>query len=72
MGIIEAIKVASKFSGYCPEVIRRWAMAVFVDFFGNISCLEDVDDDELYEVLSSNRGCHSKVTSLIEILSQSS
>ena len=25
MGIIEAVKMSSKYTGYCPEVIRRWA-----------------------------------------------
>ena len=65
MGIIEATKVASKFTGFCGEVIRRWAMTVFADFFGSISCVADVDDDDLDEVLSSKCGCHSKVISLI-------
>ena len=64
MGVIEATRVACKFSGFSAEVIRRWATNVF-DLFGNVSCVEDVDDDDIVEVLSSKRGCHSKVTSLI-------
>ena len=64
MGIIEATRVACKFSGFSAEVIRRWATNVF-DLFGNVSCVEDVDEDDLVEVLSSKRGCHSKVMSLI-------
>ncbi len=40
-------------------------MSVFGDFFATVSCLEDVDDDDLDRVLSSQRGCYSKFTSLI-------
>ncbi len=65
MGIIEATEAASKFSGFSGEVIRRWAMNVFAEFFGSVSCVEDVDDEDLIKVLSSKRGCHSKVVSLI-------
>ena len=64
-GIIAATNVASKYTGFCAEVVRRWAMAVYADFFGSISCVEDVDDDDLDEVFSSKRGCHSKVISII-------
>ena len=31
----------------------------------SISCVEDVEDEELEEVLESSRGCHSKITSLL-------
>ncbi len=34
-------------------------------FFRRSLCVEDVDDIELEQVLSSNTECHSKVTSLI-------
>ncbi len=40
-------------------------MTVFGDFFAGLSCVENVEDAELEQVLSSNTGCHSKVTSLI-------
>ena len=29
------------------EVIRRWAMSCFGEFFATISCLEDIEDEEL-------------------------
>ena len=31
----------------------------------SISCVEDVEDKELEEVLESSRGCHLKITSLL-------
>ena len=64
-GIIAATNVASKFTGFCAEVVRRWAMAVYADFFGSISCVVDVDDDDFDEVFSSNVVATSKVISLI-------
>ena len=41
MGIIEATKVASKFTGFCG-----WAMTVFADFFGSISGVKPKNTQE--------------------------
>ena len=40
-------------------------MSVFADFLAIVSCAEDIENDDLEWVLSSNEGCHSKITSLI-------
>ena len=36
-------------------------MSCFDEFFAAISCLEDIEDEELSDALSSNRGCYTKV-----------
>ena len=40
-------------------------MAIFADFFANVSYVEDVDNKDLKKVLLSKEGCYSKVTPLI-------
>ena len=64
MGIIEACELSSACMGYSSETIRLWAVSCFRDFFGDLSCLEDVDNECLETELSSNRGKHPKIESL--------
>ena len=35
---------------------------MFADFLVSVSCAEDIENDDLETVLSSNKGCHSKIT----------
>lgn len=63
--ILEAAETASLYSGFSAQVIRRWAMTDFVQIFASTSCLEDTSDEEISDALSSQRGSHSKLTSLI-------
>ena len=66
-GIIESCKQASRITGYQSEVIRRWAVACFRDFFGGISNIDDITDEILTSEFSSDQGRHSKVRgSLVE------
>ena len=64
-GVLDACKMAAKFTGFNPEVIRRWAMDIFLDFFGSTSNIDDIDDEAMEAELMSSRGKHSKCDSLM-------
>ena len=64
-GILEACNLAAKFTGFSPQVIRRWAEAVFRDYFGATSSIDDIDDESLGAELMSSRGKHPKWVSLV-------
>ncbi len=34
-------------------------MNVFAELFGSVSCIEDLDNDDIVQVLSCNRGFYS-------------
>jgi hypothetical protein len=63
--VLKACDTASRFTGFNSEVVRRWAAAVFLDFFATTSNIDDVDDASLEVELSSSRGKHPKWLSLI-------
>ena len=65
MKVMEAAKTSAQYTAFAAEVIRRWAMSCSGEFFATISCLEDIEDEELSDALSSNRGCYTRVVSLI-------
>ena len=46
-GILAATAEAAKYTGFSSEVIRRWAVECFHDFFGHLSNIDDVTDKEL-------------------------
>ncbi len=64
--ILDACNLAAKFTGFSPRVIRRWAEAVFRDFFGAITNIDDADDEALEAELTSSRGKHPKWNSLVQ------
>ncbi|ORU94723.1 MAG: hypothetical protein A6F71_09525 [Cycloclasticus sp. symbiont of Poecilosclerida sp. M] len=64
-GIMTACAQASSFTHFAVEVIRRWAVDVFRDYFGTLSCIEDVTDMSLETELKSSRGRHPKHMSLM-------
>ncbi len=64
-GICTACNLASKYTDFSPAVIRRWAQAVFLDFFGSTANIYDVDDETLEAELMSSRGKHPKLLSLM-------
>ena len=61
---MEACKQAAKYTGFAAEVIRRWAWGIFVEYFGRVGNIDDVDDDEIATELESNKGKHPKSLSL--------
>ena len=63
-GILAACRVASKFTGFSAEVIRRWACTTYVEYFGKIVNIDDIDDEEIASELASNKGKHPKWISL--------
>ncbi len=63
--ILDACKQVAVFTSISSEVIRRWAVEIFRDYFGELSSLEDVTDANLEMALSSNRGRHPKWVSMI-------
>jgi hypothetical protein len=63
--IMEAAEMASVCSGFSSTRIRKWAAAVFCDYFGNISNLDDITDDQLNRELESGKGRHPKWVSLM-------
>ena len=44
-GIIDACNLAAKCTGFHIDAIRKWAGAVFRDFFGTIAYIDNVDDE---------------------------
>ena len=64
-GIIDACNLAAKCTGFHIDAIRKWAGAVFRDFFGTVANIDNVDDEALEGELISNRGKHPKWISLI-------
>ena len=64
--ILEACNIASKYTGFSSQVIRRWAEFVLVDLFASTSNIDNIDDEELELQLHSNRGKHSKCESLLD------
>ena len=64
-GILQACTLASKFTGFNAEVIRRWAEVVFRDFLFTTANIDDVDDDALENELMSSKGKHPKWISLM-------
>ena len=65
-GIIQACNLASKITGFSPQVVRRWADAVFLGFFATTANIDDVDDDVMESELESSRGKFSKWESLLD------
>ena len=45
--ILAACRVASKFTGFSAEVIHRWACTTYVEYFGKIVNIDDIDDEEI-------------------------
>ena len=46
--------------GFNSDVIRRWAGAVFCDYFGAVANIDDVDDETIEAELTSSRGKYPK------------
>ena len=44
-GILAATAEAAKYTGFSSEVIRRWAVECFHDFFGHLSNIDDVTEE---------------------------
>ena len=49
--ILSACNVASRYTGFCVEVIRRWAESIFGEFFGVLSNIDNVDTETDYGAL---------------------
>ena len=49
---MEACNLAAKFTEFSPQVICRWAEAVYCDFFGTTSNIDDITDESLCEGVS--------------------
>ena len=64
-GILQACSLASKFTGFNAEVIRRWAEVWFRDFLFTTANIDDVDDETLESELMTSRGKHPKWISLM-------
>jgi hypothetical protein len=63
--VIDACTMAAKVTGFNSEVIRRWAVNVFLGFFGSTSNIDDIDDEAMETELMSNKGKHPKWDSLM-------
>ena len=63
--IVDACNLAGRCTGFNPDVVYRWARAVFRDFLGAVSNIDDVDDQSLETELVSSKGRHPKWESLI-------
>ena len=63
--IVDACNLAGRCTGFNPDVVRRWARAVFCDFLGAVSNIDYVDDQSLETELVSSKGRHPKWESLI-------
>lgn len=59
-----ACKIASRYSGFSDEVVRRWSRAFFLDYLGELANIDDADDSAVEAELDSSRGRHPKVKSL--------
>ena len=61
-GIIEACEQASSVTSFSAEVIRRWAVEVFRDYFSTLSTIEEVTDKslekELYQAEAGTPNTH--------------
>lgn len=53
-GVLDACTEAAKFTGFNAEVIRRWAEAVFRDFFFVTANIDNVDDELLESELKGS------------------
>ena len=62
---MDACNFAAKCTGFNSDVIRRWAGAVFCDYFGAVANIDDVDDETIEAELTSSRGKHPKWNSLM-------
>ena len=54
MGILESCKVAGIATGFNDQVVWKWAKAIYVDFFGILTSLEDVTEDRLDKELHTH------------------
>ena len=57
MGILQACSLAGEVLDFSPQVVRKWAQDVYVDFFASS---EDTTEEQLEKKLESARGKHSK------------
>lgn len=64
-GIMEACNLAAVTIEVSAQVVRRWAVDIFVDFFPCQTSLEDITDEMLEMELESSRGKHPKWVSLM-------
>ena len=64
-GFTASCSLAAQCTGFSSETIRRWAVELFANYFGLVSNLEDISDDQLQEELESARGKHPKYVSLM-------
>ena len=53
--IIEAFDLAAACTSFAARTIRKWATDVFSDYFGLLSCLDDVTDERLEMELESGK-----------------
>lgn len=65
IGIMDACDEAAMFTDFSSQVIRKWATECFVNYFSNLKDIDDATDETLDVELSSNRGRHPKVISLM-------
>ena len=60
MWTLQSCKVVEIVSGFNDQVVRKWAKDIYADFFGVLTSLEGMTDDQLDKELESGEGKHPK------------